>query len=167
MTAITRAHFEAQSSPTACVTACGCMALRARGQRPDQHALHIDSSACGRAFDDLCTIVAGATRLHDTDLLGRIHLELVSGRSLAVEVQGRRWMYLPPVLRARDLSHKAWTDEGEFLHAVVLYGLEAAEGRLMPEDEYLCLDPFFPAGAQPLRLSEDALRAVCLRAIVF
>ncbi len=161
-------HFEAQVSRVACVTACACIALRARGGAPDQRSLHVERSLSGRPFDDLRQLVPESTRLTETppDLVPRILVELASGRSVAVEVNGRRWMYLDPVVRARRATGTHWDDDGEFLHAIVLYDLEESAGRLMPEDEFLCLDPLLPRTAQPLRFSADDLRGVCLRAIV-
>ena len=142
------------------------MALRARGEAPDQQSLHADKSVCGRPFEDLLDLVPGATCVTDLDLLPRIRMELAAEHSLVVEVIGRRWMYLDPVVRARNETRTPWLDDGEFLHVVVLYALEETRGVFMPEDEFLCLDPFFPPVAQPLRLTADQLRGVCCRAII-
>jgi len=162
---IKREHFERQITPTACVTACACMALRARGHSPDQRALHVDKSVSGRPFGDITLLVAGARPLAGPDLVQSVSLELATERPVAIEVRGRPWMYLTPVQRARTTSRSLWIDEGDFLHAVVLYGLVPVDGRLMPEDEFLCLDPFFSASDQPLRLTAAQLRSVLTRAI--
>ena len=143
------------------------MALRARAESPDQGKLHVDRSSNGRNFDDLLDLVPDAERVEDSDCVARIRVELAAERAVAVEVVGREWMYLPPVVRARDSSGTPWNDDGRvFLHVVVFYGVQEAQGIFMPDDELLCLDPFFPLGVQPLRLTLGELRRACGRAIV-
>lgn len=161
-------HFCEQISTTACVTACACMALRARGKAPDQRALHVDVTEAGRPLKDILDLVPNTRAFEGLreHLFDGVVDELDAGHAIIAEVSGLAWMYLPAVQRRREASGRSWDEDGRaFLHAIVLYAFTPAEGRF-GEEELLCLDPFFPAEEQPVRISRQELLDVFSRAVV-
>jgi len=137
VTRVRPTNHQRQVLDNSCVTACGCMVLRALGEDPDERALHLadgGSADAGRNLHELLTLHPAlrdksrlVKNLKDEDVI----VELGEDRALAVLVRTQQWEselrengYQPPSGRSS-------------LHAVLLIGIEEELGR----QQLVVLDP--------------------------
>jgi hypothetical protein len=136
-----------QSRPDGCVAAAMCMIQRWRGQAPTEEAFlaekpHDDPMLLPRRLPGIrpMALAVGEER--------EIVVALLGGSIAAVTVRPTHYeRWLSGRYPALASPHGSFGSSAMLLHMVVLVG--------RVRDAFDLLDPFFDAGAQPLRIDDD------------
>ena len=144
-------HHREQERSDSCVAACLGIVLAWRGQPVEESELHEDA---GAALRFAARRLGEPYQVPDTaDLLRKAPLWFAEDRALLITVFGPRYVKRlttrPGGLPSR---HGNLAPSGDYvapLHAVVLVGQD--------DEDFLLLDPYYPAQGQPLRISADDL----------
>jgi len=144
-----RRHHFLQSRADTCIAACVCMVYRWCGRSPDEALVEpfgglADALAPPRVVADAESVTTGSVAF-----LRGAEVWLANGRVLLAYVAGAAY---DEALRASGVTavspHPGLTHgDGVELHAVIVCGID--------DEDFLVLDPYFPAEEQPFRISQD------------